>query len=49
MIKLPIGDFELWIGVFSIGNRRLVVKLPIGDFELEIGVFRIGDWGSPKS
>ena len=43
MIKLPIGDFELGIGVFQ--NHQLAIKLPIGDFESEIGVFKIGDWG----
>ena len=31
MIKLPVGDFELGIGVFQ--NHQLVIKLPIGDFE----------------
>ena len=31
MIKLPIGDFELRIGVSQ--DHQLVIKLPIGDFE----------------
>ena len=30
-MKLPIGDFELEIGVFQ--NHQLVIKLQIADFE----------------
>ena len=42
MIKLPISDFEMGIGVFQ--NHKLVIYSPIGDFEKHQPQFKITYW-----